>query len=136
MIELYVGLIGLLLLALLFLRFSLRSQSPGDSVGEVPRREAQREFYRQRSAELLSDHQHGLLDEVQFQELTLELERQLIAEAGDDVSAVSAINRPYWIPVALLILPLVVFLYQQLAHRQDLELLAIQADFQHAESVG
>lgn len=136
MIELYAGLLGLGLLAIMFLRFSMRSRPLADNPSGVPRREAQREFYRQRSAELLSEHQQGLLDQTQFQELTLELERQLLAETGDDVPTASANGRSYWIPLALLMLPLMFFLYQQLAHRQDLELLAIQAEFQQAESVG
>ena len=75
MINLYIGIGILLLLAAILVLLSLRSRQKNQTDQQLHRR-AQRDFYRQRQRELSVELDSGLIDQSQFAELERELDRQ------------------------------------------------------------
>lgn len=128
MISLYIGLGVLILLAAILILLSLRSGQSKQSNQELHRR-SQRDFYRQRQSELRSDFESGLIDESQLNELSQELDRQLVVEsAGGEKTAVSTSKRSYILIMLIVIPGLCLALYNHLGYRQDIALQSLQKE--------
>ncbi|CAA0087813.1 Formate-dependent nitrite reductase complex subunit NrfG [Zhongshania aliphaticivorans] len=128
MISLYIGLGVLILLAAILILLSLRSGQSNQSNLELHRR-SQRDFYRQRQSELRSDFESGLIDESQLNELSQDLDRQLVTESAEvEQTAISASKRSY-ILIMLIVIPVLCFaLYDHLGYRHDIALQTLQKE--------
>ena len=128
MINLYIGIGILLLLAAILVLLSLRSRQKNQTDQQLHRR-AQRDFYRQRQRELSVDLDSGLIDQSQFAELERELDRQLVTESASDSDAATTGSKRGYILAVLVLIPLIALvLYDRLGYRQDLALRELQTE--------
>lgn len=125
MVLLLVCAMGLCLLA-------LRSpRAAGDDIAQ--HRHAQRNFYRQRQRELQDDLAMGLINAAQRDELSEELDKQLLEENAEFEAKQDRRRAPLLWLLVLLLPALAVPLYDRLGYRLDYQLLEAQQQLWSAE---
>jgi cytochrome c-type biogenesis protein CcmH len=133
-IELYLGMAVLLVLALLIVLLAASSRPTGADASRHLL--AQQGFFLQRQRELQAEYDNGQIDNTQLGELQRELKRQLVKETAQQADFSQRRSGRGGFYLLLLLMPLLaIFLYQQMGYREDLLLRDIQRQLVAADEL-